>query len=183
MSIVKGYHGTSKENAESIVATKFRPSQEGDEFLGTGVYFFIDGLCCPVTAGKRWAAVKHSPSPRVVTADIQLAGSNVLDLRNTEHIRKFNELKELFFEKLQKEDALLLTFPQKRKKWDDKCKIANFIIDVSETDLVIRDEYFPEVGTSIEQTQGIQLKVGNCTIMNVANESKILSTSLFHWEQ
>lgn len=178
MSTCIGYHGTSEENAKSIVATKFRPSKEGDEYLGTGVYFFVDGLCCPITAGKLWAVAKHSDAPSVVTADIQLSG-NVLDLRKVEHIKKFNELKKLFFEKLQKEDAVLLTFANKRRKWEDKCKIADFIIDVSEIDLVIKDEYFPEVGSEIEQAQGIQLKVGNCTIMNVANESKILSTSLF----
>ncbi|WP_022653818.1 hypothetical protein [Aquaspirillum serpens] len=181
MSICTGYHGTSEENAKSIVATKFRLSQEGDEYLGTGVYFFVDGICCPITAGKRWAVSKHSDAPSVVRADIQLSGSNILDLREVEHIKKFNELKKNFFEKLEKEGIFLVTFPNKRRKWDDKCKIANFIINYAAIDLVIKDEYFPEVGSDIERAQGIQLKVSNCTIMNVANESKILSTSLLHW--
>ncbi|MDE1712989.1 hypothetical protein [Chromobacterium amazonense] len=182
MSIVKGYHGTSLDNAKSIITTNFRPSKEGDEYLGSGVYFFIDGLCCPIEAGKQWAISKHAKNPSLIEASIELENSSVLDLRNNDHVKKFNMLKDAFFDKLKQENIVLLTFPQKRKKWEDKCKIANFIIETSKIDIAIKDEYFPEVGNKVEQEFGIQLKVSNCTIMNVANPNKILNQSLLEWE-
>ena len=50
-----GYHGTSKENAAKIIESKFLPSENHDDWLGYGVYFFIEGISCPIKNAKEWA--------------------------------------------------------------------------------------------------------------------------------
>lgn len=49
-----GYHGTSEENAAQIIKSKFIPSENHDDWLGYGVYFFIDGISCPINNAKAW---------------------------------------------------------------------------------------------------------------------------------
>jgi len=41
---IKGYHGTSVNSAELIVKSNYEKSIGDKEWLGDGVYFFIDGL-------------------------------------------------------------------------------------------------------------------------------------------
>lgn len=101
-----------------------------------------------------------------------------MDLRVDENIKKFNAYKEYFYEKLKEENIALEIFPERRSNWGDKYKIANFIIDHAEIDVLIKNEHFPEVGCQLEQEQKIRAKVENCTIANVTNQSKILYTSV-----
>ena len=50
-----GYHGTNKEYSSLIVKNGFKSSQGNDEWLGHGVYFFIEGILCPKQNAREWA--------------------------------------------------------------------------------------------------------------------------------
>jgi hypothetical protein len=78
---VYGYHGTSRENAESILRNGFRSSNSGGDWLGAGVYFWQD-------APKRaleWAKEKHPESPVVVIrSSIRFEEGKTMDLLDTD---------------------------------------------------------------------------------------------------
>ena len=77
------HHGTSKNNAESILSTGFQPSVSLDSHLGEGVYFFDSNK----EAAVAWA--KHRKDANgawaVVAATVQMG--QCLDLCNNEHCR------------------------------------------------------------------------------------------------
>jgi hypothetical protein len=76
---VYGYHGTSRENAESIIKNGFRSSNSGGDWLGPGAYFWQD-------APKRaldWAKKLHPENPVVIRSSIIFDRSKTMDLLDT----------------------------------------------------------------------------------------------------
>jgi hypothetical protein len=71
---VFGYHGTSREKANTILSEGFRISDNDYDWLGEGVYFFQDA---PYRA-MQWATQQHPQHPAVIRAVIQL--DNCIDL-------------------------------------------------------------------------------------------------------
>jgi hypothetical protein len=71
---VYGYHGTSQTKAVNILKHGFLPSDNGYDWLGTGIYFFQDA---PIRA-KQWAIEQHHNEPAVICSLIQL--ENCIDL-------------------------------------------------------------------------------------------------------
>ncbi|HSU12904.1 hypothetical protein [Longimicrobium sp.] len=69
-----GFHGTSVERAERILAAGFRASRNDYDWLGDGVYFFQDA---PGRA-REWAAERFGSEAAVVGAEIDL--TDCLDL-------------------------------------------------------------------------------------------------------
>ncbi len=47
-----GWHGTSEDFAEEILASNFRRSEGDHHWLGPGAYFFIDGVGQPMHHAK-----------------------------------------------------------------------------------------------------------------------------------
>ena len=80
---VVGYHGTSKEFANKIIADGFQPSQESWDWLGNGVYFWQDA---PLRA-YAWAEARY-PEPCVVATRITLARFvDLLDLAGMQTLK------------------------------------------------------------------------------------------------
>jgi hypothetical protein len=71
---VFGYHGTSREKANTILSEGFRISDNDYDWLGEGVYFFQDALY----RAMQWATQQHPQHPAVIRAIIQL--DNCIDL-------------------------------------------------------------------------------------------------------
>lgn len=69
-----GYHGTSVERAERILAGGFQPSRNDYDWLGDGAYFFQDS---PSRAWE-WARERFGGDAAVLGAEIDL--SDCLDL-------------------------------------------------------------------------------------------------------
>jgi hypothetical protein len=74
--VIRGYHGTSATQAAVIVRDGFLPSDNAYDCLGTGVYFFEDGL----TPARVWAKRAHPSEPAVVQAEIRL--EDCMDLKD-----------------------------------------------------------------------------------------------------
>lgn len=75
--IVSGYHGTSSEVAERIMAVGFQLSRNPYDWLGDGVYFFQDA---PQRAWD-WARERYGDHGAVVGAEILLGSCiDLLDL-------------------------------------------------------------------------------------------------------
>lgn len=74
-----GYHGTIKTNAEKILSSKnFIESNNDDEWLGHGIYFFAD-----IENAIKWAnerASRYKESAIVLSVDIKCDADKYLDL-------------------------------------------------------------------------------------------------------
>ncbi|MGO8671139.1 MAG: hypothetical protein ACLQVD_07240 [Capsulimonadaceae bacterium] len=83
---VIGYHGCHVDAANLIVAgTKFRPSENGYDWLGAGIYFWEDA---PSRAAE-WARKRFGDSGAVLEAMISLG--HCLNLLDTTHFDKMAE--------------------------------------------------------------------------------------------
>ena len=81
--VVWGYHGTTQERADAILAHgQFRLSQNPWEWLGDGVYFWQDAPSRALQWGSEWAA-RTGEKVAVLRARIRL-GEGCLDLLDTD---------------------------------------------------------------------------------------------------
>jgi hypothetical protein len=73
--LVYGYHGTSSENAQSIVREGFRVSKNEYDWLGKGIYFWQDA------PGRAWSWARHQhQNPAVICAEISINLDFSIDL-------------------------------------------------------------------------------------------------------
>lgn len=83
-----GYHGTTRDSANNILLTNnFYVSEDDEEWLGPGVYFFENDIkqayyyCIKAKKYKSWAILKSK-----ITAE------KIIDLIDTETFECFNEI-------------------------------------------------------------------------------------------
>lgn len=94
--MVTGYHGTSLEAAERIVASDFLASINDWEWLGHGVYFWQDGPMRAREWAKTWLRRRHNyhGAVAVIAADIQLR--DFIDLLDQEHMLLLGDIAASF---------------------------------------------------------------------------------------
>jgi hypothetical protein len=91
-----GFHGTSLSSAKKIVSSNYESSIGDDEWLGNGVYFFVDGISSkPDEQAKKWSIVqawdKHKKTYKyknycVINSEIQVEEDDYLDLTKEEGV-------------------------------------------------------------------------------------------------
>ena len=95
-----GYHGTLACHAESIRQSGVSPSDNDDDWLGEGTYFFVEGLDDPQMCAAQWARAKawdkkdqefDHPKVAVITATIEVDVAAVYDLREPANARRFHK--------------------------------------------------------------------------------------------
>jgi hypothetical protein len=95
---VLGYHGTSQERAAKIVAEGFKTPEDGNGWLGNGVYFFQEtGLSQgPAEAYNFAKYVRNYDTPQVLMSDITCNDDeHVIDLlKNIKDRELFDQCKE-----------------------------------------------------------------------------------------
>lgn len=96
-----GYHGTNKDNIESIRKANFKISAGDEEWLGHGVYFFVDGIACPIESSKGWAIAqswnntnKSNNYPEYCVLSAKITSEHILDLRVQEDLIKYNSYRD-----------------------------------------------------------------------------------------
>lgn len=83
--VVVGFHGTTRERAESIVEGGFNePSKHDWEWLGNGVYFWQDGPYRAQEWAWEWTVERHGGEAAVVGATIKLERAKIIDLIDIE---------------------------------------------------------------------------------------------------
>jgi len=165
---IDGFHGTSSESAELIQKSSFNESNSETEWLGHGVYFFVDGVSDPLENAKEWAKaqaydrktetykyVKYS----VLKSKISLEFDRLIDLTNTDGIRKFNSVKELLFEKIFK------NFDSEKIPGDrHNCMMFNFVVATLGANGVKHNLYIKSIR---ERKIFLRLNVPNTTVLCV----------------
>ncbi len=171
----EGYHGTSLESAKNILISEFELSFGDREWLGNGVYFFIQGLSSkPEIQAEKWAIsqawnnVSKTYSYNnfcVLKSKILVSENTFLDLTTEEGLEVFeylsdkfeNKIKELS-KKLKYLDGLLINLARSEGILEINVVKANFYIKFAK-----------------ERVKNINLRANNCTICAVYNPIKTLS--------
>lgn len=173
----KGFHGTSLRSAKLIISSNYELSVGDDEWLGNGVYFFIEGISSkPEKQAEEWAKVqawdnvhKRNKYDRfsVITSIIEVEKSNFLDLTKEEGVEVLTYLTTQLEDKIKKlkkslkfMDGLVLNLAR-----------GEGILDID----VVKGNFY--IKFARERIYGINLRTNNCTICTVFEPNKNLTKS------
>lgn len=118
----RGFHGTLASRVASIRASGIYPSDNPDDWLGEGTYFFIEGLDDPRTSAAQWARCKawdkHDQEfdefeVAVVEAAITLKDQRVFDLREPTNAQSFHRARRRWLKSLVPRRSTHLPRPEK----------------------------------------------------------------------
>ena len=149
------------------MATGFIPSQNHNDWLGHGIYFFIDGISCPKNNAEEWAKNQAWDNDNncyqyktysVIKAKVNVQKSKLLDLTTTDGLIVFNTIRESLINKLEK------NFNRARDVNDDDQMICNLAISHLKLELLIGHFY---IKNRTQRIRNIVSKIPNTTIMLV----------------
>lgn len=162
-----GFHGTDSANEKSIFELNFTVSAKSDEWLGSGAYFFLDGVGDPTEHADSWAKLqaydKDSKSNRyrdyvVISAKINV--TNVLNMDTDEGRNAFNLYRKYIKNDLRAKDAR----PSKSLIVND-CVVFNHILANTEFDAIINCEYIKLDRWS--RIRDYRSRIPNCRVMSI----------------
>jgi len=170
-SEIIGYHGTSEENAKKIVTTNFKRSENPDDWLGYGVYFFVNGISDPIANAKEWAMYKawngnSKPAlySRYNVLSAKVVGANILDTNKIADLKAFNLVRNRLLE-IHKEH-----WCKDRKVTEDDRLLWNFAADFMKLDVIIHNLY---IKNKTQRIKKIASNIPNVTVMCVKDVANI----------
>jgi hypothetical protein len=171
-----GYHGTNYENVESIIKHGFHVSDNADEWLGHGIYFFTEGISDPIENAKEWAINqawdkenKRYCYKKYAVLKVEVSGERVLDLTTENGLRSYNEMRNLLIHKYES------LFHRDRNISEDNCKMSNLIVDAMNLDILINRLY---IKNGIQRKLRLVSNVPNTTVMVVIKPESIVSIKI-----
>lgn len=171
MSEYLAYHGTNSKNVESIKKDGFTPSSTYNDWLGYGVYFFIDGSFCPVTNARDWginnAWDNKLHEHKYTTYSILLtvvSGERILDLREEDDLGIFETLRAHILKKYEKEKSSM------QKKLHPDTFLCNSVSKSMRLDILIQNLY---IKTKYQRVNRIHSRIPNSTVLCAKNTAKI----------
>ena len=160
---ITGYHGTAYDNVGAIRARGFKRSTKSYEWLGYGVYFFIEGISDPIEAAREWATlhsvrggVKRYRQYAIISAEI--SPHELVDLTKREQLGEFNRLRDKIIERYSE------NFSRKPPVEHDRL-VFNFAREELGCDAVIANLY---IQNNQQSSMGIDSRVPNTTVLVVA---------------
>ncbi|MDC9599002.1 hypothetical protein [Xenorhabdus anantnagensis] len=170
-----GFHGTDANNEASILSGNFRVSAKSDEWLGTGAYFFIEGLGDPEHSAVCWAKLQSYDKVKkryrytqfsVIKAKISI--SNPLDLDSLQGKKVFNYFRDEMIG-IMKQNNISAT-ESFRNSLKNDCEICNYIAKTIGCDAIIRSEYIKLDLWSRKNVYNSRIQ--NCTIVSIREPSQ-----------
>jgi hypothetical protein len=172
-----GFHGTSTSAAKQIVSSNYEASVGDDEWLGNGVYFFVNGISSkPEEQAKKWSIAEAWDKDKqvykyknycVINSVIEVDEENFIDLTKEEGVEILTYLAECFEKKLKKigkrfnpVDGLLINLAREEGILPIDVVKGNFYIKFAK-----------------ERIKRITLRTSNCTICTVYEPSKNITNS------
>ena len=157
MTRIEAYHGTGLESAQTICKTSFNKSEGENQWLGDGVYFFVDGISDPKENASKWAVVnawdKKAHKNKydkygVLLANIDVNDDDVFDMRREEIARFFNEYRNEFNKKIIEagrsyekfEDANILNEMREFKIHPLKVVVAAMYVKLTKDERILKIE-------------------------------------------
>ncbi|MFU0833856.1 MAG: hypothetical protein ACFWUC_13095 [Oscillospiraceae bacterium] len=156
------YHGTYKSYAVNILRVGFYISNQNNDWLGKGVYFFEEDC----NNAKKWAYRKWNKEKRpsekyaVLKSEIEANSQYVLDLTDQTQCKYFAKMREEY----QKRNARTFQFNLKDVELD--CLIMNKLCEKTRIDVAKKLDFirFPK-----EVRLKIYSRIPNCVIICVKN--------------
>lgn len=168
------FHGSDLNNKASILSNNFHPSKNEKDWLGHGVYFFIDGVSDPVNNATEWA--KNQAFTREGWSydkygifQAKVVCERVLDVTNIEGLKFFNVLRNRLIEKNDEH------FERNRDKLCDDQVMWNLVASVAELDAVIHNLY---IKNKTQRIKKIMSNVPNTTVLCVKEPASIIKDSI-----
>lgn len=158
-----GYHGTEKDKADCIIRQKnFSLSNLNTEWLGTGIYFFIDK--CALSNAKKWAinVTRRYKSYAVVEASISVSSDLLLDLRNEEWMYTYDTYRNDFIRQIIQRG---LNVETNALKFD--CALINMFCKEYGIQAVIQQRYIKLEKFDYSDREIPNSYISNCTILCV----------------
>lgn len=199
-----GWHGTTKEAGEKIKSANFNISTGMRQWLGDGVYFFVNGIGDPNDLARQWAYFWHiykkdDSDPNIELAvlevPIQLELEEIWDLTNPEVLSKFQKHKEQILKSLIESNNLKGKYGHHHKELDKILKnsdgfVINYIRCGGDIGLAKRGKIRNNVKSfpfravkshlcfkfAFEYDNSISSRLHNCTVLSVWDINCILHT-------
>jgi len=170
------YHGTNSENVASIKANGFKPSISHNEWLGSGVYFFIEGSFCPITNARDWAIsnawdndLKQNRYSNYSILMTVVSGNRALDLRNEEDLRLFETLRLHILERYEIEKKFF------KKRVEPNTFLCNSVAKSMNLDILIQNLYIKNKRQRIKNHRSF---VPNTTVLCAKKNAQIDLSSI-----
>lgn len=163
----QGFHGTDSANEKSILNRNFTVSANSDEWLGTGAYFFIDGVGDPKEHAESWASL-HSYDKktrtyrynRLVVISAKIDVEHVLQVDTQEGLDAFNAYRDYI-----KNDYRSKGWIPSRSLLVNDCVVFNHILDNTEFEAIINKEYIKlDLWSRLKDYRS---RIPNCRVMSV----------------
>lgn len=111
--IIAGYHGTSSESADNIIATnKFELSQGDKEWLGSGIYFYLN-----YEDAVLWTKSRNIKNPAILHCLIEVKDNEWLDFDSDYGKNIYQKFSDMFAE-------MGVVFNTEQQ---NQCAVMNFI--------------------------------------------------------
>jgi hypothetical protein len=169
-----GYHGTNYELVESIKKDNFKKSLNDDEWLGHGVYFFIDGISDAKNNAVEWAknqAYEYGQYKynKYAVIEVKIICEKILNITTQEGMKAFNILRNSL---IRKHDSL---FQRDRNFRCDDRIMWNLVAQVMGLEAVIHNLYIKD---KVQRIRKIGSNVPNTTVMCVKTPDLIDKNSI-----
>ncbi|WP_286909592.1 hypothetical protein [Clostridium sp. UBA1652] len=176
----EAYHGTNKSSSESIMKSKYYiPSNKDNEWLGSGVYFFIDNKTeKSIENSIKWAVnFKGFKNYAVIKNNIEVDKDKAMDLNNEDWQDIFEAYK---IEKIKDYKKRGIQCNMNVKQLD--CMTINDICNEMKLDIVYQQRYI-ELGQRDKGNKLIASNIPNCRIMSVRKPEIIDKNSMYIIEE
>lgn len=173
-----GYHGTSRRHARSILDSTYIISPSPEDWLGTGIYFFVDGISCPQKNAREWAVNKFGRDDAAVVESVIVAPvEKLLDLTTIAGMSIYNDNRISYLE--SNRGALMTRRDLKVKKrrdvrLDDRL-VTDALREKISISILIHNVY---IKNELQRALIMESSYPNATVCSVSNLSLIQRTRL-----
>ena len=161
---IKLFHGTTLERGQSIVNSNFVVTTGEEDWLGTGVYFFLDGISSGLECAQEWARNTYEEQNCcVVEATVEVPTSLVFDLTSIANLFEYNALRNLVVDENYQFLASRrdLTIKKRRDiRLDDKI-ITSKVMEKVNKNLLIHNVY---IKNQKQRELILESSYPNCTV-------------------
>lgn len=181
---IDAFHGTSRDAALLINAQGFNESTKRSEWLGRGIYFFVEGVSDPQANAREWARAQGwDPKAKkfkysygaVVKANFTVDGDRIIDLTYTEGLRRFIEIKErllsFIIDKFDTDSV---------KNNEQTCYVFNLVVDLLKAQAVKNNLY---IKPHVERTLAMHINIPNTTVFCLRRDAVNIQTQTVFEEE
>lgn len=181
---IEAYHGTSLQSAKDIEASSYKESDKEVDWLGRGIYFFVDGVSDPVVNAVDWAiAQAYDKASRknkydnfaVLRSNVEVEENRLIDLTSQDGLKNFNNVKVKLLDRIFKD----FTSAELRKMQigEHDCAMFNFIASTLKAHAVKHNLY---IKNKKERRLHLKLNVPNTTVLCIRRENFKFNAEIVH---